>query len=1653
VKNIYCQQAASNYVHMGVNHDDGIPTERFWVDYSSDFAGKNITITLSSPSNSSVGNHTFTFSKLFPTIEDANGLESTYIEYTPELKSFLATHFDSNYNTQDSNIHFDVSIDNGVGTIVEGDFTFSENKDFSTNTDYVNGWFDIKQPSIFNGLSGQETESPLNFHFTLDTNEQIVSGSVSEILISVNDVPLDESLTHQYSLAYGDVTVDAGNGRVTFRIYGDLKPTDIVKVESLGGIYNVDGDPVLISSPLTANTDFLPTLNSVTYDNDAGELRLEFSEDMIESTTGESLNIQVSVDGENTGSLSPGYTVSGNTITVPASSLGINPSTLTMRSDISVTDISGIRDLQDNEFTDYPTFVATKVGFEPAIIPGGIVGSVTSVAQVVDSSDVRDADQVYSLNEYNIGDYRLEFNFDSVPGYTPNSSEDYVFAVINGQIAGYSSIDPSGMSGIFIDGLEDEYDISAEELRLGSAFDAELEIVIAEAIYSSDTPPSGEVPQIGTVYARTSALDPVILDLQDPAILKDYVRPPVDDNNDGSPGDPLVAAEELVNLPDDFVSSILAGEDGIADNDDDGILVTDVSTGTPSDTAINVIYVNDTDNGNAATYVGSAYTDFIITTTDIVSGDSIEAGDGFDTMYNAFAYDHTNDSSKGLDVDLGYSTVTFNDGSSISLLEAEVEAFSGTHLDDTFYGASGYSSLNGIQGFAPGGGRDYVQGDSDPSTFTIVDYTMDDGLGAQGVVIITQDPAAVSSGIAYSTGNGSDIGEITDYWNDWIPYDETIVERDGYILNESLQEFVGDAVILDHSGFADIVKNVDYYIGTSYADIMIGGNESDIFNGDLGEGNYFDGGGTDDHDILMVENLPEFEHLDIPDGSAIDYDTVSVKRHETSTAFDLDHDGAVFTSTDMGGYTPPQLISYTVIAPQAVIDVLAPESLGDNFDVTAAYEIFASGNIADWSTNVASNYTSIIVDDTEATITINDSPELYSLFSDDYLDLTLVQTDVWNGDFVVTYDSYAFDNDGNNATPDGTTHHSTIIRDVEEVVITEQADQYLPNLASADSYADVSGMFIDSYEYIGAGQGDLGDMLYVTTDQFISGTTGYEAASGFSVAGEIFYSGHHTDFNRNDVLLSNWAGAVAGALGSRNSNLWNEDVAEFFTMHTDSSENTFEVAVIYDTAKQTWRVNNEHFDTFQNVTIDASMASQLSASTGQSIVAGDYRVFYSAAFKDINTVLEGNDGLTVDNWNFSFENFPSIPRSTFYIEVGGETTGNNGDTGALGEALANITAVQVDWDDTNGEFLITRDADGSFPTPLVNLDTFLPTGLDLAADKSDTVIARDISENVKGGLGSDTLFGRGGADTYQIASGEAGGAANVFKNKDGSDIIGDIINEIGGRVSDDGDSVQFIGNTSIATNIGQFSFERTKLRNEDEGNTLKITADYDKDGTVDDTVFLFDQFNEEQPFRQVEQLLLDDGWDPDEAWNLITGQTFNYEAQDGSPANMDWHIGTAGHDVMVTRDTGDSWIDLNGEADLVVLGEGKDTVSIVTDNYNYHVPGSFYNSEESGFGSVNWSEASDSGQIHQILGFDDSVDTIDLSFLGIMAPNEIGADGTVVGIHYDTATDNSYLYQQEIIGNDGQNIKVLAEFTDAGALGASVRYDNDDIPQEPAVIL
>ena len=79
-------------------------------------------------------------------------------------------------------------------------------------------------------------------------------------------------------------------------------------------------------------------------------------------------------------------------------------------------------------------------------------------------------------------------------------------------------------------------------------------------------------------------------------------------------------------------------------------------------------------------------------------------------------------------------------------------------------------------------------------------------------------------------------------------------------------------------------------------------------------------------------------------------------------------------------------------------------------------------------------------------------------------------------------------------------------------------------------------------------------MLYVTTGQSLDSTTGvgnYSAGANF-ITGEVYYSGNHSDFDRNSNT-NTWANSVASAYttldGQDLANIWNDEVAQFFVWY------------------------------------------------------------------------------------------------------------------------------------------------------------------------------------------------------------------------------------------------------------------------------------------------------------------------------------------------------------------------------------------------------------------------------------------------------------------------------------------------------------------------
>ena len=229
------------------------------------------------------------------------------------------------------------------------------------------------------------------------------------------------------------------------------------------------------------------------------------------------------------------------------------------------------------------------------------------------------------------------------------------------------------------------------ELGLGERFSAGLDIIIGmpnTEVHIADFTKDDVV----AVYAQTSSDDPFTLSIEGPGTLDGLI-------GDGAPSDaPLVDAVDAVTAADSNFKPLIV--------DNGGSIITDdaaTTTGAPSDASVNAILVADTnDDGTAFTYAGGAGSDLFILTNDIVTGDTISAGEGFDVLDLTYAYDASNEGNQGITVDLGFGTVELNDGTEISILNSGIESFSGTHQDDHFYGTSSdaYSTLNTIQSFA-----------------------------------------------------------------------------------------------------------------------------------------------------------------------------------------------------------------------------------------------------------------------------------------------------------------------------------------------------------------------------------------------------------------------------------------------------------------------------------------------------------------------------------------------------------------------------------------------------------------------------------------------------------------------------------------------------------------------------------------------------------------------------------------------------------------------------------------------------------------------------------------------------------------------------------------------------------------------------------------
>jgi hypothetical protein len=455
--------------------------------------------------------------------------------------------------------------------------------------------------------------------------------------------------------------------------------------------------------------------------------------------------------------------------------------------------------------------------------------------------------------------------------------------------------------------------------------------------------------------------------------------------------------------------------------------------------------------------------------------------------------------------------------------------------------------------------------------------------------------------------------------------------------------------------------------------------------------------------------------------------------------------------------------------------------------------------------------------------------------------------------------------------------YSTIIDSVEHVILTDNSVEYFGTGELTGTVENPH--YGHEYELITGGQGDLGDMLYVTTGEGLLSTTGvtdgYVAGTNF-ISGEVYYSGSHNHFDRTSNT-NTWANSVAAAYtttdGKGLANIWNDELAQFFVWYdadkTDGIDG-YEIAVKYQNGNvNAWGIDNRQFDTFQNVEVTQTLAEAIKLQFGDSlnVETGSYRILYEAAFSDIETIVGSN--ADVNAWNFDFA--PSSSRSTFYIQVGGDATGENGNA----EILVNLPEV---------------------------------TG---ATEGADVMISGDAAETIEAGRGSDVMMGRGGSDNYKINIGdtlETDADGNVVAGDYG--VAGDVINEIGGSSEDKSDSITL----SSAETIDQLTFTRTQIKNEMWSSTLKIDVDYNDDDVVDDDLYVFDHYNQNLGFRAVEQLFLDDGWDSNEIWNLVVG--------DVNESGVDEYNGSSGQDILMAGAVTSSLY--GGDGQDIMVGDTHD---------------------------------------------------------------------------------------------------------------------------------
>ena len=898
--------------------------------------------------------------------------------------------------------------------------------------------------------------------------------------------------------------------------------------------------------------------------------------------------------------------------------------------------------------------------------------------------------------------------------------------------------------------------------------------------------------------------------------------------------------------------------------------------------------------------------------------------------------------------ELGYGFFTADDpvflgltnmGTVFGTSETEVIGVADAETGTTVSGTSGTDVyvIDDYHANDSGGSDIFIMGmgSSEQNTFGVTHNVNYDETGA--IDHVTSDPRADMDSLVVS----------------WLPDGVTV--DSGYGSVKHGDGGAGSDV------YTDYFAGIEVFTLTDHDDYFTGGGAVDI--------NWINPGSGDDIIYGVNEN-----YFGEPIFTVLDYS--SAPSDSNAEAVVIHNSGTVPTAVEnlIAQNNKIDDIDGAVIDDNGYIDVYTNV---DYFIGTAADDTFIGGSGSDqfnamWSDVDGDSFSG---GDGHDTLIIEDSIFNRGIFGDLYdaalgagvnsIDLNSIE--VIKGGSAAT--GYVYNVTGTNVNTTDNQDIDVELTGVERIDIREYVDIAQPRADGAEL------LVVDSYELLVGGQGDLGDMYYVTSLSHSNFDIHDPENPTYQILAEdtllydanIYYSGHHTDFDRlQNASVWTAVGTAAAVDSAANSHQnWQGHESIFFAWYDPDADGTaqaYEIAVKRDNDDGIWRIANKAFDTFSDITLsdtDAATLNAMSHSIQQdSSLAFDVndtlRVYLGAAYQDITNVINSNIDVTL--WDFS-QTF-TTSRSTYYIEIPNGTTATT----------QQVKVEYVDQGDGTSKWELRANEE-----ILVNIPAFSVIESDVAetpVDESASVVAGSgAAELISAGDGADTMLGGGGADTYAIGNGDS----DSQLAPDAFGVVGDVINEIGGDLSSTlGDSVNFTNLESI----DDFSFARTQIRYEKAESTLSITAD---NGTTQDVVHIFDHFNEDLPFRQVEQLLLDEGWGLDQIWNLVA------DGQGG--VNRDVLIGGKGDDTLVS----------GGGVDVMQGGGGNDTFVLGASDYAGGPDGAH-------------------GNVTMIRDYVVGEDNIDLSELGIAAAEDVAVE--VSGNH-------SYL-----VDTSGATPVIIAELTD-----------------------